>query len=367
MTGLIALLWALGFVLLRRVPACPPLLRGGPYPSLSIIIPARNEAGNLASLLPSIHAQRAGPGEVLVADDASTDDTVAIARRHGARVVRIPPLPDGWRGKTWACMQAAGCASGEVLLFLDADTVLEPDALERMWAAYLTGDCRALSLGPYHDVRRPYEQLSAIFNVVMYMGMGSFSGFGSPDRPHGLFGPCLLIDGEVYRRYGGHASVRGEILEHLALGRRLRQAGVRMRCLGGRGVLRIRMYPDGLSSLIEGWTKAFAAGAAKTDPLILAGIVAWMTGGMLAFILTALAPAWPWVSPVHVVGYAAYSLSLFGMVRPIGRFSFWSCLLYPVLLMAFFAIFFRSAYLRKTGQGVTWKGRTIGASTADRL
>lgn len=357
------LLCAAGFVLLWRTPGCPPNPVAGDTADLSIIIPARNEERNLPDLLKSLNRQLPAPREIIVVDDASTDRTAAIARDHGARIVQPPALPAGWRGKTWACHHGTAAAEGRWLLFLDADTRLRQNALGRMLAA-ATPPCRVLSLGPYHDVQRPYEQLSAVFNLLTFMGVGAFGLFSSPARPHGLFGPVLLIDRDACQQVGGHAAVRAEILEHMSLCRLLANQEIPMRCLNGRGVVHTRMYPDGFPSLLEGWTKAFAAGASKTGRATLVLSALWMTGGMLAAGLALLTPLFPATfGPAGWIPYGAYALSLFILLRRIGRFRWWAALGYPVLFMVFFVIFGRSAKRRSRGGNVTWKGRSMPAVT----
>ena len=362
MIWIILALWSLGFVLLWRVPVCPRgSVKNTPL-KISLIIPARNEEHNIKRLLDSISTLSLQPFEVIVVDDGSTDRTPEIAREYGALVFPAPPLPDGWRGKTWACWNGSLRAQGETFLFLDADVILKPNAIERIHHAYNRDDRRVLSLGPYHEVEKPYEQFSAMFNLLTFMGMGSFSLTGSPDDPYGLFGPFLLIDRHTYEAIGGHKAVRAEILEHMSLCALLRQRRVKMRCLGGHGVVHIRMYPNGLASLVEGWTKAFASGASKTSPLTLALSAAWITGGMLAFSFSVMSPMVSSLSPMSAITYAAYAVSLYFMLRPIGRFPIWSCALYPLWMLVFFIIFARSALLRQTGGKVTWKGRTIDTS-----
>ena len=160
-------LWSAGFLLLGRLRPCARASAAGPLPSVSIIIPARNEEHNLPTLLRSLAAQPVKPREIIVVDDGSTDRTAELARQLGATVIPSKPLPDGWRGKTWACHQGAQAATGELLLFLDADTWFEPDGLARVLAIYPGG---AFSVGPYHAVRKPYEELSLFFNFNMTAG-----------------------------------------------------------------------------------------------------------------------------------------------------------------------------------------------------
>ena len=124
-----------------------------------------------------------------------------MATAHGVRVVSPGLLPEGWGGKTWSCAQGAEAAEGEVLLFIDADTFFEPRGLRAILDTYLDG-CGAMSVGPYHRVERPYEELSAFFNILMSAGTGAFT-IGRGDRGStGLFGPFLMVDRRSYETVG---------------------------------------------------------------------------------------------------------------------------------------------------------------------
>jgi 4,4'-diaponeurosporenoate glycosyltransferase len=307
--------------------------------SLTIIIPARNEEHNLPALLRSINAQRARPAEVIVVDDGSTDGTAAVARDLSAKVIASQQLPEGWRGKTWACHQGAQAASGELLLFLDADTWFEPDGLGKILATYNGG---AFSVGPYHAVREPYEQLSLFFNINMTAGT----------VPGGLFGQMLLVDRESYRKVGDHETVKGRILENFWLAGQFRAAGVPVRSVTGRGMISFRMYPNGLRELVEGWTKGFASGAGQTPRGKLLGLVVWMTVLMLSAGLLS-------VTPWALMLYALCVAQVAWASQKVGSFRWYTALLYPLPLCFFFAVFARSAL--RAGKTVTWKGREIRA------
>lgn len=243
------ILWAAGFLLLPRLQPCRDdrKLPGGE--KVSIIIPARDEEHNLPLLLASLSKQSIPPHEIIVVDDGSTDRTAAIAGEMGALVISSESLPDGWRGKTWACHQGAARAGGDLLCFVDADTTFAPGGLERMLSCYSGG---AFSVGPWHAVEKTYENLSLFFNLNMVAGT----------VPHGLFGQMLLVDRGSYYQVGGHASVRGLILENFRLADHFRAKGISVSSAAGRGVLSFRMYPGGIRDLIEGWTKGFASGLA---------------------------------------------------------------------------------------------------------
>lgn len=349
--------WAAGFLVLGRLRGCGGAQRSsGPEAGdLSVVIPARDEERNLPRLLQSLGRQSPQPGEIVVVDDGSADQTAEVARRNGARVVASGPLPEGWRGKTWACQQGARNAAGKYLLFLDADTWFEPGGLARALAAFPGREHGALSVAPRHRVRAFHEQFSAFFNLVMLAGTGAFTPLGDRYRGSGLLGQFLLIDRATYERVGGHSGVKGRILENVRLAKQVRAAGVPTRCRCGQGVFAVRMYPDGWRSLIEGWAKGFASGAGQTPLPLLVLIIAWLAGLACAPIglLTQHAPV-PWL-----FCYALCAAQTGCLLRRAGTFHGLVAVFYPVFLVFFFAVFARSVL--RSGGSVTWKGRVIPA------
>ncbi len=334
------ILWAAGFLLLPRLRSCVPARSHDQDKDVSVIIPARNEERNLPKLLQSLANQPIRPLEILVVDDGSTDRTSAVAAEFGATVIASRPLPDGWRGKTWACHQGALAAKGKLLLFVDADAWFGPAGLVRILANYQGG---AFSLCPYHSVQKPYEELSLFFNLNMVMGT----------VPGGLFGQMLLVDAESYRRAGGHGAVKGRILENLQLSNEFIACGISVGSAAGRGVFAFRMYPNGLRELIEGWTKAFASGAGQTPPGVLLLIIAWKSGLMLAPLGWLLTGDWlRWGA-----AYLLCAMQVIWFSRKVGSFRY--AFLYPVSLTFFFVIFAWSAL--RSGKQVRWKGREIRA------
>jgi len=322
--------------------------------TVSIIIPARNEEANLPKLLESLRSSASNQLEVLVVDDESTDDTAATALRYGATVIPAAPLPPGWTGKTWACHQGSAVATGAALFFLDADVRFVEEGYRRIveYFATLPRDA-ALSLLPFHRVEHWYEQLSAFFNILMAMGAG---GFGKLDAPH-LFGQSLLIRRELYRKAGGHESVKSEILENLGFAEHIRAAGGTAYTLGGRGALEMRMFPEGLGQLHRSWQKAFAVGAARTSPRVLALSIFWLGGAMSTpFLLVGTrSPLW------QVAGalYLLYAAEVAWFARQLGTFRVVTVLVYPVALTFYFATFAQSAWRRKRGTPLTWRGREV--------
>src|SRR6056297_2936349 len=282
--------WLAGFLLLWRIP---PVYRGGSTRGsvpdqegrgagdVSIVIPARNEAGNIGVLLESIAGQRSRPGEVIVVDDQSNDATAEIARSYaaaGVKVIAAEQRPEGWTGKNWSCHCGAVQVQGRRILFLDADTRLEaPDALEQLASEQMERG-GMLSVQPYHRVHKLYEQLSGFFNLIVMVGSGAFDFWSKEGLADGCFGPCILTDRRDYEAVGGHAAVRGQVVDDLALCGLYRRRGLGVHCFGGRGVISFRMYPGGLASLVEGWTKNMAMGASLSKLRSILLLVIWFTG-----------------------------------------------------------------------------------------
>lgn len=342
--SLALLQWAVAWVLLWRIPT--PQRRDRPATDRpAVVIPARNEADNLGRLLPSL----AGVGaDVIVVDDGSVDATGDVARAHDATVVDPGEPPTGWTGKAWACAAGATAATSDRLVFLDADVVVEPGGLDRVLAEHdVAGGL--VSVQPWHAVERPYEQLSAFFNLIAMLSVDAFTPLGRRVRPTGAFGPCLVVDREVYDAAGGHAAdpVRGAVLDDVALARAVQRAGGAVTVLGGRGALRFRMYPAGLGQLVEGWTKNFAGGAAGTRPLTLVLVLVWMSG-----LIGAVVDRQPLL-------YAAFVVQLAVLFRRVGRFGPITALVYPIPLAFFIGVFLRSAYLTYVRREVAWRGRRV--------
>lgn len=345
---------AAGFLLLLRIPTCSSPSSHA-LTGVTVIIPARNEEQNLPNLLRSLTTSTTLKIEILVVDDHSTDNTAEVARAGGAGVLQSQPLPAAWTGKAWACYQGAQNARQELLLFLDADTHFTADGLDRLMSRWASeDDAKAIvSLLPHHAMRAPYEQLSLFFNLLMASGAGGFGLLGGTR----LFGQCLLLRKESYFSVNGHAAVRSFVLENLHLARLLENAGHRLLCLGGRGTLEMRMFPDGFRQMSDSWTKAFADGASASGAPVLALSALWIACLWTAAILLAL--------PTHIVSlsfalaYLLLSAQLLFLARQLGNYSFATCLFYPLPLLYYCAIFARSALRHLTGQKTVWRGREV--------
>lgn len=344
-----------GFLLMTRVPRCKQTSGDGALigKRVSIVIPARNEEHNLPRLLGSIPSLP-GLAEVIVVDDNSTDRTAEIAQHYHARVVHPGTPAENVTGKAWACVCGAEAATSSFLMFLDADTCFKPEGLRNMLRSYATQPHNtAMSVLPFAVTHKPYEELSLFFNLLMAFGAGGFGAF----QPPRLFGQSLLLSRELYTAIGGHASVGRFVLENFHMSRNLEAANAQPYCLGGKGTLQMRMFPEGLRQLCDGWTKAFADGAQSTDGRVLFVSILWLSALASIALLLFVAPHQQrWLAELLYL-FAVAQLLVFS--RQIGTFRILTCLFFPLPLLFFFVVFGRSALRRAMGTQTNWRGRRV--------
>lgn len=335
----------------RSMPALAPDPVVGPLPSLSIVVPARNEERNLSSLLPTLQAARARyPGflEIIVVDDGSTDRTGEVASQHGARVLRVERLPAGWKGKPHACHQGALAARGEWLLFTDADTLHDPDGPARAVAHALRHDLDGLSLLLPQECNGVGDRLAL---MTAYAGL--FAGVDPQDML--LNGQYILLRRQVYEESGGFATVREEVLEDVALGQWLRRLGYRVPMVRDGHAARVHMYHNGrdlwhgmnrlgAESLRWSWPRSLVSAlyvTALMSPLVvLTGVLAgrlrpWRLP--VAWLAAAI-PTVPWA--------ARFGGRRWASLAPLGAFFVQVAAVWGLLN-------------RFLGRGVRWKDRRV--------
>lgn len=270
-------------------------------PTVSVIIPARNEEVCLGDCLQSLVSQAGVLFEIIVVDDHSTDRTREIAQSFPeVRVIEAGPLPQGWTGKNNAVTTGACQSRGEWLLFTDADTVHLPGSLAHALAEAKDHNAQLLSYSP-EQIAVTFWEMSTLPVVFAELARQyPPSVVSDPASPIAAAnGQFILIRRETYDAIGGHAAVAGDILEDVALARAVKRSGRKIRFRYAPDAVRTRMYRN-YRQLRDGWTKNLALlfpnpgwRAAKTLalwivpwvalPLGLAGRWWWMTIGILGF------------------------------------------------------------------------------------
>jgi 4,4'-diaponeurosporenoate glycosyltransferase len=334
--------------------------------SVSVIIPARDEETSLPELLKSLRQLTVEVGQVVVVDDNSRDATASVARSAGIDVLPAGVRDPGWTGKAWACHVGARATNSDLLLFLDADTVLAPDAMAGLLELHEQHG-GLVSVQPFHRVVRPYEQLSAYFNAVSLMASAAFAR--RPATKPMAFGPCLLTSRGDYERAGGHATVRAQILDDVELAAAYDRAGLPVRCAVGGRSIGMRSYPGGVRKMADGWTKNMASGASAAAPGAAAGAVLWVSAHHAVAVGAALSlieamTGWgasmsSGDSRLWLAAWVGVAWQLRSILRRIGSFRWWTWLLFPVPLLAFDVIFARSAALTVIRRRVRWRGREV--------
>lgn len=242
---------------LPRASRVPP--SGGPR-LVSVLVPARNEERGIAACLASLSAQTYPALEILAVDDGSTDGTPALlaaaaGRDPRVRVLRLEGPPAGWTGKCFALASGAAMARGAWLCFTDADTVHAPESIARAVAFAEAHGLDLLSLTS--------RQLTASFweRVVQPVVFGLLDQWYPLDRVNDPVTPLAAANGifilaarDAYEAVGGHRAVAGEVVEDVALARRVKAAGRRIAFVDGTDLVAARMY-TGFGALRRGWVK----------------------------------------------------------------------------------------------------------------
>lgn len=346
-----------------RIEPCEP---DPSLPSLSIVVPARNEERQIERCLRSLLTQRHPDFEVIVVDDRSEDRTRAIAAglaREDPRlkVVAGAPVPDGWVGKSWALAQGARAARGAWLLFTDADTEHEPLAAASATHCAIERCCDVVSLLTDQETVGIAERVflpSILFTILL--GIGALDDVNDPRKPQvAIFnGQYILVSRVAYEAIGGHTAVHDEIAEDLELARRFKRDGrFGIFLTGAGGLVRTRMYRS-FGEIWEGFVKNFALGARGNPARAAAGIallacVSPLTP--LTMLQLLAARRWSGAAALALSTGTLVAIAEMGMRRM--RFRHGSGLALPIGLSLVLAIFATSATRMLSGRGVQWRGR----------
>jgi dolichol-phosphate mannosyltransferase len=225
-------------------------------PSIGVVIPARDEEARIGPLLRSI-VDAPGVAEVVVVDDQSSDATAATARDAGATVVSGAPLPDGWAGKAWALQQGLEAATATWIVTLDADARPDP-SLPAALVERATTDCIDFLTvgGSFECPTAPTRWLHASMLTTLVYRFGAPGTTTRPDRAMAN-GQCMTFDRRRFLDAGGMSLVRGEVVEDIALARRLANDGWNVAFLDAPDLLRVRMF-ESFADTWRGWGRSLA-------------------------------------------------------------------------------------------------------------
>jgi cellulose synthase/poly-beta-1,6-N-acetylglucosamine synthase-like glycosyltransferase len=361
------------------------------FPKVSVIVPAYNEAENIRDCAIAILESTplsVDNLEVLIVDDRSTDDTKAIAQtlqQHlndpRLKILAGQPRPTNqyWAGKNWACAQAVQIATGDFLLFIDADVRLKPGAIETAIATAETEKIDLFTCMPALVCECFAEWLvqPLMFNHLAVCF--DFTAVNDSSKTDSAFagGPFMLFRRSGYEKIGGHEAVAGEIVEDVELARRIKRAGLKLGLYSGSNLASVRMYRS-WNALWEGWTKNLYLGANRSW-----GLMVYMAAIMffiypmpwigVFIILKQIISVFPLSSSVFslpssffllpssflviIVIWQHYTLRRLGAEISECPTKYWWLGGLGGALVAAMAI--GSAIKTETGWGWTWRGRTL--------
>jgi chlorobactene glucosyltransferase len=343
-------------------------------PLVSVIIPARNEASNIARCVRSVLASRYPQLEVIVVDDHSTDGTADIARATAGNDSRIrimdnPDLPAGWFGKQWACATGEKAARGEIIVFTDADTEHSPDLLGRTVNAMRGRHADLLTLAGDQEMHTFWERIiQPQMFALLSLRYGGTESVSNSKRPTDVIanGQFIAVNRDAYHAVGGHALVRDRVAEDLSMAQEFVRSGRRISLLIATEQFSTRMYAS-LNEIIRGWRKNIYAGGRHAAlggavgralyPLLLLAtpLIGLAPPIVLIFALAGvLSSAWLVWSAIVVV----ITLLFWGVIYVFMRAPVSYALLYPLGLAMLFYI---AAGSVARGKNVEWKDRKYEA------
>lgn len=371
---LLALIWTAPFLaFIRLARHTPSLERVTPVrdgPRLSVIVPARNEAGTIETVVRTVLQSDYRDLELIVVDDRSTDLTAPIVARLAAddprlRLVHGADLPAGWYGKPWACVQGWRAAAGSLLLFTDADTRHTPELIPRAVAALLDRPNGMVTVMPLQLCISFWERV-VMPQVWLLLGVRYHPlAVSRARRARDVIanGQFILCTRESYEAVGTHEVVRGEVAEDLVLAQAFHAQGRRVWFAIALDLMQTRMY-ESLPHIVEGWSKNLYLGGRRSfpdEPLLRALVPVALAGVMLFWLIppVVLALATLGLLPISLLAPAALAVfisALFWMavcaeMRIPPRYG----VVYPIGAVAVLYIVARST-LRGARQ-VEWKGR----------
>lgn len=324
---------------------------------VSALVPARNEEQNLAGCVRALHAS--GADEILIYDDASTDRTNEVARALADQIPSLSVLcgdglPDGWVGKPHACHRLARAATGDLLLFVDADTRLEPDGLDRIRDLLAQYRADVLTAYPRQTMGSFTERMVLPLLDLTYVSWLFLPLIWRSGDPRFLAanGQVLAARRSAYERAGGFEAVKGEVVDDMAFTRNAKRAGLTVLFADGFSIARCRMYRSA-REVFDGFAKNLFEGlGARADRL---GLV--LTLYAAAFLV-------PWIAvlfegPLRTAGFAGIAANMVsrGALAVRRDHPAEAVILHPLSIALFFVIALRSFAWSLRG-AVTWRGRT---------
>lgn len=346
-------------------PSSPPVDE-----DVTVLIPARDEAGHIEATLHSVLTQTGVPRlSIVVLDDGSTDATASIVERMAERDSRLRLVrgadqspPPGWLGKPWACTRLADEARGAVLVFVDADVMLYPHAIRAAVRTLRENNLALVAPYPLQLAGSPLERLVQPLVTWSWVATMPVRWAESSTRPSlsAANGQFLVVDAAAYRAIDGHGAVRSDVIEDVALMRAFKSSGQHTATVDGSRLAHCRMY-EGAAAVIDGYSKSLWS--AFGGPAGSIAVNAALVGTYVLPAIAAVASRDPATRRWGRIGYAGAVASRCLVARRTREPVLPDSLLHPASIAAF--AFLNAVSWRRQVRGLnTWKGRPISADLA---
>jgi glycosyltransferase involved in cell wall biosynthesis len=366
----VAIEFVLGNRSLRHLLDIAPQTGDKPL-KVSVIVAARNEARKIQPALQSLLQQDYPNIEFVVVDDRSTDDTGAILDRLAAgdsrvRVVHVRQLPKGWLGKNHAHHLGAGHATGEFLLFTDADVHMEETAIGRAVSYLQQSRLDHVAVAPQLTMPGTIlEMFGGAFTIFFGLYAKPWKARDPKSKRFIGIGAFNLMRAEVYRAIGGYAPIAMRPDDDIKLGKLVKKSGYRQEMLLGDGTVKVEWYSS-LGELVRGLEKNSFAGVEYSVAVIVVSTVAQL----LVFVWPVIALAATrgptrWLNAVILVVLAALyadNASFHGLKR-------WHWIAMPVTALLFLYIIWRATLKTLINDGIDWRGThySLGELKANKI
>ena len=327
-------------------------------PQVSVLIPARNEEANIGDACAAILASTGVELELVVLDDASTDRTPEILRAIAdprLRLASAPKLPPGWSGKQHACHVLGGLARHDLMVFVDANVRLAPDALSRM-AGYMQRHPVGLASGFPRQITVTWSEQLLLplihFLLLGFLPMAAMLRSPSPGLGAGC-GQLFIARRDAYVRTGGHAAIKASLHDGLTLPRAFRRTGSMTGLLDATPFATCRMYANA-AQVWEGLCKNATEGMAK--PAALPVWTCILFGGqVLPAVLMVLSPSV--LAALALLASSGLRLVLAARFRQ----PWLAAVLHPLGVLAVLVVQWSSLVRALRGRPATWRGRAYTA------
>jgi chlorobactene glucosyltransferase len=354
-----------------RLP--PSIIKENPL--ISVLIPARNEEENIKKCIVSLTKQDYKNIEILVLDDNSTDDTANIVKKLSKKYSNVKfykgeHLRKGWLGKSFACHQLSKHARGEYMIFTDADTLHFPDSISSALACLLRYKVDALSVFPMQIMVTMHERMMVPFGNYIILAL--FPLYLMRKVKNAMFctaiGQFMMFKSNIYRRIGGHKSIKGKVLEDVKISKHVKKSGYKFMIFDGRSNLYCRMYKS-FRDVVRGYSRVLFAAFDYNTFMMSMAIVLIAAVFLGPFIMLPLAVIFSW--PALVIEVIILQVIIVLITRVVFAIRF-KCknvdiLLHPLAMFYLLFIAVKSILDIKYGDGMKWKGRVYTIDEEDEL